>query len=69
MRGNSCYNYVYVISLCGSPQGRSIQAYNKDVGTIQKEIAIMKKMDHPNALALYEVIDDPTNQKVYDTMQ
>lgn len=33
------------------------------------EIAIMKKMDHPNIVKLFEVIDDPNNDNLYLTME
>lgn len=32
---------------------------------IQKEIAIMKKCYHPNLVRLFEVIDDPRQEKIY----
>ena len=32
---------------------------------VQAEMAIMKKLDHPYILKLYEVIDDPTQPKIY----
>eukprot|EP01083_Nonionella_stella_P155139 500756_1 len=32
---------------------------------IFREIAIMKKLDHPNVLQIHEVIDDPSNDKLY----
>lgn len=32
---------------------------------LQEEIAIMKKLNHPNVLQLHEVIDDPKNKKLY----
>jgi hypothetical protein len=32
---------------------------------IKKEIAIMKKLSHPNVVSLFEVIDDRMKEKVY----
>lgn len=32
---------------------------------VKREIAILKKCNHPNVLKLYEVIDDPNEEKLY----
>ena len=32
---------------------------------VQSEIAIMKKLNHPYILKLYEVIDDPTERRLF----
>ena len=33
--------------------------------SLQQEMAIMKKLDHPYILKLYEIIDDPKDKKLY----
>lgn len=35
---------------------------------IYREIAILKHCTHPNITRLYEVIDDPTKEKIYMSM-
>ena len=32
---------------------------------VENEIDIMQKLDHPNILKIYEVIDDPSHEKLY----
>eukprot|EP00353_Schmidingerella_taraikaensis_P002846 CAMPEP_0185586144 /NCGR_PEP_ID=MMETSP0434-20130131/42779_1 /TAXON_ID=626734 ORGANISM="Favella taraikaensis, Strain Fe Narragansett Bay" /NCGR_SAMPLE_ID=MMETSP0434 /ASSEMBLY_ACC=CAM_ASM_000379 /LENGTH=78 /DNA_ID=CAMNT_0028207045 /DNA_START=14 /DNA_END=246 /DNA_ORIENTATION=+ len=32
---------------------------------VKTEMAIMKKLDHPYICKLYEIIDDPTQHKLY----
>ena len=36
---------------------------------LEQEIAILKKLDHPNCVKLIEVIDDPDNDKLYIIME
>lgn len=36
---------------------------------IEQEIAIMKKLDHENIVKLYEVLDDPSVDKLYIVME
>ncbi|KAK5110769.1 hypothetical protein LTR62_005646 [Meristemomyces frigidus] len=36
---------------------------------VKKEVAILKKVRHPNVVALLEVIDDPTRKKVYIVLE
>ena len=35
---------------------------------LEQEIAILKKIDHPNIVRLHEVIDDPEERKLYIIM-
>ena len=39
------------------------------IALIKEEIAIMKKLDHPNLVSLYEVLDDPTQDSLYMVME
>lgn len=37
--------------------------------SVRTEIAIMKRLEHPNVVRLYEVIDDPKADKLYIIME
>jgi serine/threonine protein kinase len=41
--------------------GRGKAAYSQ----VEAEIAILKKLNHPNIVKLYEIIDDPKHDKLY----
>lgn len=36
---------------------------------IKEEIAIMKKLDHPNLVSLFEVLDDPDEDSLYMVLE
>lgn len=36
---------------------------------LEREVAIMKKIDHPHLVKLFEVIDDPDDEKIYMVME
>jgi [calcium/calmodulin-dependent protein kinase] kinase len=47
-----------------APSGRGKKS-DSDLPDGYKEVAIMKKINHPNIMKLYEVIDDEKNNKLY----
>ncbi|UZJ54712.1 hypothetical protein CBS101457_004032 [Exobasidium rhododendri] len=50
----------------GSDQSKGKEASADDpLSLIRHEIAILKKLDHPNVVELYEVLDDPTKDGLY----
>lgn len=36
---------------------------------LEREVAIMKKIEHPHLVKLHEVIDDPDDEKIYMVME
>ncbi|KAL0491209.1 calmodulin dependent protein kinase kinase [Acrasis kona] len=43
-------------------KGRPVK---KDMNLVKKEVAILKKLRHRNVVKMYELIDDPTEDKLY----
>ena len=54
-----------------SPQLNSLRAdeQNDALFLIREEIAIMKKLNHPNLVQLIEVLDDPEEDSFYMVME
>ncbi|PGG98404.1 CAMKK/CAMKK-META protein kinase [Blastomyces parvus] len=51
------------------PSGHDDEEGSNSLYLIKEEIAIMKKLNHPNLVALYEVLDDPTEDSLYMVME
>jgi len=48
----------------------SVNADNSNpLELIKEEIAIMKKLDHPNVVSLIEVLDDPSEDSLYMVLE
>ncbi|KAF2181835.1 kinase-like protein [Zopfia rhizophila CBS 207.26] len=47
----------------------SSDAENNSLDLIKEEIAIMKKLNHPNVVSLIEVLDDPEEDSLYMVME
>lgn len=48
-----------------SPGGPERKAPENPLQKVHREIAIMKKLDHPNVVKLVEVLDDPEDDNLY----
>ena len=45
--------------------GRLIRKAENPLDKVYREIAILKKLDHPNVVKLVEVVDDPEEDNLY----
>jgi [calcium/calmodulin-dependent protein kinase] kinase len=42
-----------------------LQHFTTALDDVYKEVEIMKRLDHPHIVKLYEIIDDPNSEKLY----
>ncbi|KAF6760251.1 other/CAMKK/ELM protein kinase [Ephemerocybe angulata] len=49
--------------------GSTKQALNSTENSVRREVAVMKQCRHPNLAQLFEVIDDPREDKIYIIME
>ena len=66
------FNNLIIVLLLSLFPGRPPSRFNPDkmanntpMERIYREIAILKKLDHPNIVKLVEVLDDPMEDKLY----
>lgn len=45
------------------PHGKS--GIENPIDRVYREVAILKKLDHPNVIKLVEVLDDPSEDSLY----
>lgn len=60
-------NKIYAMKVMNKTRLRrkTINMQLNALDNVQMEMAIMKKLDHPHITKLYEIIDDPTQQRLY----
>ena len=54
-------------SVIGASMG--VRGGDTSLEMVAREIAVMKKMDHPNVVSLHEVIDDPASDALFIVME
>jgi len=52
------------MSLNSPDMGHRGMSFNSPLDNIGREIAILKKLDHPNVVKLIEVLDDPNEDEL-----
>lgn len=45
--------------------GKSEKTITHPIDRVHREIAVLKKLDHPNVVRLIEVLDDPAQDNLY----
>lgn len=66
---NDGKNYAIKVQNMKKLKRKLLMSGNNSGELLKKEIAIMKKINHPNLLTLYEVIEDPEDKKMYMVME
>lgn len=65
MLGKGAYGTVFLAKLKGSNRIRAIKQIKKlsvrNPTTLMNEIEILKKLDHPNIIKIYETFEDDNN--------
>lgn len=65
MLGKGAYGTVFLAKLKGSNRIRAIKQIKKlsvrNPATLMNEIEILKKLDHPNIIKIYETFEDDNN--------
>jgi len=57
-------NHPRAMSLNSPDMGPRGMSFNSPLDNIGREIAILKKLDHPNVVKLIEVLDDPKEDEL-----
>ncbi|KAG0586979.1 hypothetical protein KC19_2G132100 [Ceratodon purpureus] len=62
---------LYAIKILHKPRLTKLRVSPTETAMMDvlREIAIMKRLDHPNVVKLYEVIDDPESERLYMVME
>jgi [calcium/calmodulin-dependent protein kinase] kinase len=68
-RGSGIFKIASPIMNAFGRSTASTTADSNSLDLIRKEIAIMKKLDHPNLVSLIEVLDDPNDDLLYMVLE